>query len=177
MVALSPRLRKFILHWGEMGARWGINRTLAQIHALLYIAAQPIDAEEIADTLSIARSNVSTGVRELRNWGLIRVVRGMGDRRERYEALTDVWEMFEKILVERKRRELDPAIEVLRECVRDSECDADGGNVSEARLAELLAFLETMSAWFEKVRSVPISTVKKAIHMSGNVFRIIEKIS
>jgi DNA-binding transcriptional regulator GbsR (MarR family) len=174
---LSPTLRKFILHWGEMGARWGINRTVAQIHALLYIAAQPIDAEEIAQTLSIARSNVSMGVRELRNWGLIRVVRGLGDRRERYEALTDVWEMFERILVERKRRELDPAIEILRECVLESERGADGGAVSETRLAELLAFLETMSAWFENVRRVPLSTVKKAIHMSGNVFKIIERTS
>jgi DNA-binding transcriptional regulator GbsR (MarR family) len=175
---LSPTLRKFVLHWGEMGARWGVNRTVSQIHALLYVTAKPLDAEEIASTLAIARSNVSMGVRELRNWGLIHVVRGLGDRRERYEALGDVWEMFERILVERKRRELDPAIETLRECVVESEQDAAQGDITSLdRFKELLAFLETMSGWFEQVRSWPRSTVEKAIRMSGNVRKLLDRVT
>jgi DNA-binding transcriptional regulator GbsR (MarR family) len=174
---LSASQKRFIQHWGDMGARWGINRTVAQVHALLYVASRPLDAEEIAQTLSIARSNVSTGVRELRDWGLIRVVRGLGDRREKFEALTDLWDMFERILVGRKRRELDPAIEVLRECVAESGQRPAQADVSQERLKELLEFMETMSTLFEQVRSWPKTTVRKAIRMSSNVRKLVEKIS
>src|SRR5882724_2041630 len=119
MPDLTAVQKKFILHWGEMGARWGINRTVAQVHALLYLSATPLDAEDIAKTLGVARSNVSTSLRELQGWGIVRVTHLLGDRRDHFESMKDVWEMFRIIVDERKRREVDPTLEVLRSCVDD----------------------------------------------------------
>src|SRR6185437_960887 len=97
MNALGPVRQKFILHWGEMGARWGINRTVAQIHALLYISDRPLHAEEIAETLGVARSNVSTSLKELQGWGIVRMVHVLNDKRDHFESLKDVWEMFRTV--------------------------------------------------------------------------------
>ncbi len=121
MSKLSPVAEKFILHWGEMGTRWGVNRTVAQVHALLFISPRPMHAEEITETLSVARSNVSTSLRELQGWGIVRVVHVMGDRRDHFESMKDVWEMFRVILNERKRREIDPTLSILRECVVETQ--------------------------------------------------------
>src|SRR5713101_2832054 len=117
MPHLSPVAQKFILHWGEMGARWGVNRTVAQVHALLYLSPRPLHAEEISKTLAVARSNVSTSLRELQSWRIVRVVHVLGDRRDHFESNKDIWEMFQIILDERKRREIDPTLRVLQECV------------------------------------------------------------
>ena len=106
--AMTPVQERFVLHWGEMGARWGINRTVAQIHALLFLSARPLQAEEIAATLGVARSNVSTSLRELQGWGIVRIIHIMGDRRDHFESMKDVWEMFRIIVDERKKREADP---------------------------------------------------------------------
>src|SRR3990172_6706508 len=111
---LSPVTTQFILHWGEMGTRWGVNRTVAQVHALLYLSPEPLNAETIAETLSVARSNVSSSLRELQSWGIVKPVHLLGDRRENYEAMKDVWEMARVILDERKRREIDPTVALLR---------------------------------------------------------------
>src|SRR5574338_996294 len=120
---ITPAVEKFILHWGEMGTRWGINRTIAQIHALLFIYPRPLHAEDIAETLSVARSNVSNSLRELQSWGIVRVVHVMGDKRDHFESMKDVWEMFRVVLDERKKREIDPTIAMLRECVAEAEKD------------------------------------------------------
>ena len=120
MPALSPVQQKFILHWGEMGTRWGINRTVAQVHALLYISARPLPADEIVEALSVARSNVSTSLRELEGWGIIKTTHALGDRRDHYESIKDVWEMFRIVLDERKKREMDPTLALLRECVEEA---------------------------------------------------------
>src|ERR687895_1391302 len=129
--ALTPVQKKFILHWGEMGTRWGINRTVAQIHALLFLSPRPMHAEDIAATLGVARSNVSTSLRELQNWGIVRVVHVMGDRRDHFESMKDVWEMFRTILDERKRRETDPTLQMLRESV--AEAKRSGGSDAYTR--------------------------------------------
>src|SRR3954447_7094230 len=118
---LTPLIQKFILHWGEMGARWGINRTVGQIHALLYLSPKPLDAEEIAETLGVARSNVSTSLKELQGWGIVRVAHVMGDRRDHFESMKDVWEMFRVILDERKKRETDPTLAMLRGAVNEAK--------------------------------------------------------
>src|SRR5947207_13777341 len=120
MKRLSPVAQKFILHWGEMGTRWGINRTVAQIHALLFLSPRPLPAEEIAVTLGIARSHVSNSLRELQNWGIVRVVHVAGDRRDHFESMKDVFEMFRVIARERKKREIDPTLVMLRECIADA---------------------------------------------------------
>src|SRR5205809_5143672 len=117
---LTPVMQKFVLHWGEMGTRWGINRTVAQIHALLYLSAKPLNAEEIVETLGVARSNISTSLRELQNWGIVRVVHVMADRRDHFESLKDVFAMFRIIARERKKREIEPTLRVLRDCIDES---------------------------------------------------------
>src|ERR1051325_1213850 len=114
---LSEVQQKFVLHWGEMGTRWGINRTVAQIHALLYLAPRPLNAEEIAETLGVARSNVSTSLKELQSWRIVKLVHVMGDKRDHFESMKDVWEMFRVVLDERKRREIDPTLAMLRGCI------------------------------------------------------------
>jgi DNA-binding transcriptional regulator GbsR (MarR family) len=116
MEKLTPVQEKFILHWGEMGTRWGINRTVAQIHALLYLSPEPLHAEDIARLLSVARSNVSSSLRELQSWGIVRIAHVLGDRRDHFESLKDVWQMFQIIVEERKRREVDPTIAMLKTC-------------------------------------------------------------
>src|SRR5690348_6963628 len=120
MLPLTPVQQKFILHWGEMGTRWGINRTVAQIHALLFIMPRPLHAEEIVEALGVARSNVSTSLKELQGWGIVKMVHVLGDKRDHFESLKDVWEMFRIVLDERKRREIDPTLAVLRECIAEA---------------------------------------------------------
>src|SRR5258707_14477678 len=117
MSPLTPVQQKFILHWGEMGARWGINRTVAQIHALLYISPRPLHAEEIVETLGVARSNVSTSLKELQGWGIVKMVHVLDDKRDHFESRKDVWEMFRVILDERKRREIDTTVALLPGCM------------------------------------------------------------
>src|ERR1700710_2348421 len=120
---ISPTEQKYILHWGEMGTRWGVNRTVAQIHALLFLSNRPLPAEEIAETLNVARSNVSNSLKELQSWGLVRIAHQVGDRRDHFVALQDVWEIFRVIVEERKKREIDPTLTVLRQCALEAEND------------------------------------------------------
>src|SRR5437762_3870775 len=153
---LSAVQQKFILHWGEMGTRWGINRTVAQIHALLYLSPRPMHAEEIAETLTVARSNVSNSLKELQGWGIVKLVHVMGDRRDHFESLKDVWEMFRIVLDERKKREIDPSLSMLKECIAQAE-NGEGDKYTVERLRELAGFFETTTAWYGQVRSWPTS--------------------
>src|ERR1700709_415665 len=159
MLKLSPVQQKFVLHWGEMGTRWGINRTVAQIHALLYISPQALPAEDIAETLSVARSNVSTSLRELQGWGIVKLVHVMGDKRDHFESMKDVWEMFRHVLDERKRREIDPTLAMLRECLAEAGGEKDG--YTKARLNDLHDFFETTTRWYDQVRLWPASALAK----------------
>src|SRR5262245_23627985 len=140
MSKLSPVQQKFILHWGEMGTKWGINRTVAQIHALLFISPRPLPAEEIADTLQVARSNVSTSLKELQGWGIVKRVHVMGDARDHFESLKDVWAMFRVVLDERKKREIDPTVAMLRECVAQAGNDKAADDRTGRKLRELTEF-------------------------------------
>src|SRR5882724_3971815 len=124
--ALTPVAQKFILHWGEMGTRWGINRTVAQVHALLFLSPRPVPGDEISTTLAVARSNVSTSLRELQGWRIVRVVHVLGDRRDHFESTKDVWEIFRIVAEERKRREIDPTLAVLGECVQELKVGTPG---------------------------------------------------
>ena len=168
---LSPVAEKFILHWGEMGTRWGINRTVAQIHALLFLAPRPLHAEEIAATLGVARSNVSTSLRELQNWGIVRVIHVLGDRRDHFESMKDVWEMFRVILDERKKRETDPTLRLVRSCVAEAKKGVDP--YERERLADMLSFLEDMTRWYEQTRSMPLPLVKKFVKLGDKVARML----
>lgn len=172
MPVLNPIQKKFILHWGEMGTRWGINRTVAQIHALLYLADRAMTAEDIVETLSVARSNVSTSLRELQTWGLVRVTRVPGDRRDYFQSLNDVWEMFLIVLDERKRREIEPTIRVLQECVADAQQRPRDSHTAE-RLEAMLDFFSTTSSWYDQVRRLPQSSLRKLVRMGSGLRKLL----
>src|SRR5262247_2071945 len=144
-------IERFVLQWGDMGSEWGVNRSVSQIHALLYLSDRPLTAEEIADLLSLARSNVSTSIKELLSWNLIRRVPIRGDRRDHFEAETDIWEMFLRIAAGRKEREIDPAVAVLKACTADAERDAAVSAVARARLKDMLGFIEMMERWYAQM--------------------------
>ncbi|MEM8782757.1 MAG: MarR family transcriptional regulator [Planctomycetota bacterium] len=168
---LTPIQKKFILHWGEMGARWGVNRTVAQVHALLYLSAEPLDAEAICDALQVARSNVSTSLKELQGWGIVHVVPVLGERRDHFGTTTDVWAMFQVILDERKRRELDPTLELLRQCVEEADASASESDHTRRRLRELHGMLETITNWYAQVRALPQGAVIKFVKTGTKVFK------
>ena len=144
-MALTKAAGEFILHWGEMGSRWGVNRTVAQVHALLYLSAQPLTAEDIAETLSVARSNVSTSLRELQNWQLVQVAHQMGDRREFFSTSHDVWHLFLTVLQQRVEREIEPTIAALGRLA--AEARSEKQPEVTARIAALQAFLQEMHGW------------------------------
>ena len=153
---LNPVTQKFILHWGEMGTRWGVNRTVAQIHALLMVSPQPLPADEIAETLSVARSNVSTSIRELQSWEIIKTVHVLGDRRDHFEPATDdVWEMSRTGLDQRKKRERDPTLTILRECMMEAEETGGVDPKSLKRIGDLLELVDTVTIWYGHVRRLP----------------------
>jgi DNA-binding transcriptional regulator GbsR (MarR family) len=170
---LSPVQQKFILHWGEMGTRWGINRTVAQIHALLYIWPKPLNAEQITLTLEVARSNVSNSLRELTGWGIVKNVQMMGDRRDHFETLDDAWEMFRIIIDERKRREMDPTLELLRDCLEEQKKARTKDAHTEERLEGLHEFLESASNCYARVAKLPTSTLRKLSRMGDKVLKLL----
>ena len=177
---LTDAQRKFILHWGEMGTRWGPNRTVAQIHALLYIAGRPINAEEIAATLNVARSNVSNSLRELQSWGIASVTHKLGDRCDYFETNTDVWEIFRIIMDERKRREIDPTIRVLTECVNnlnDTKSKDPTDQLTHDRLKELLSFIEFMSNWYDRMQKLPPKTLETMAKLGSKLESVIGSVS
>ncbi|MFP5392474.1 MAG: GbsR/MarR family transcriptional regulator [Gammaproteobacteria bacterium] len=172
-MTLSSTEQKFILHWGEMGARWGVNRTVGQIHALLYLANRPLSAEDIVEALGVARSNVSNSLKELQSWKLIRVTHLMGDRRDHFVALQDVWDIFRVIVEERKRREIDPTLTVLRECAIEGQADAGLDKASLKRINETLALLDMLSTTYEDYKHLPPATLQRFLKMGGKVARFL----
>jgi DNA-binding transcriptional regulator GbsR (MarR family) len=171
--SLPPVEQKFILHWGEMGTRWGINRTVAQVHALLFLSQRPVPAEEIAKTLAVARSNVSTSLRELQGWGIVRVVHVLGDRRDHFESLKDVWEIFRIVAEERKRREIDPTLRVIRECVEGLKADRKSDAHTRERLESMLEFLTAMTGLFEEILRMPTGALKGVVKLRGKVITLL----
>jgi DNA-binding transcriptional regulator GbsR (MarR family) len=176
MAELTPIMKQFILHWGEMGSNWGLNRTVAQIHAMLYLSPAPLTAEEISETLGIARSTVSTGLRELQNWGVVRVVHQFGDRRDYFETITDIWEMFRVILRERKRREVDPAMAVLRQSMTSAQGESENAYVIE-RLEEMLEFFEVVTAVYEQVEQLPTATLRRIARLGDSFSRLLNLVA
>jgi DNA-binding transcriptional regulator GbsR (MarR family) len=169
---LTPVSQKFILHWGEMGTRWGVNRTVSQIHALLYISGKPMHAEEIAETLGVARSNVSTSLKELQAWKLVKVAHIMGDRRDHFETSLDVWELFRTVVRERKEREFDPTITTLRECLASPDFNQED-KAAQKRIAETLALMETVTTWTDEMLRLEPPTLMKLLKMGASVQKFV----
>jgi DNA-binding transcriptional regulator GbsR (MarR family) len=166
---LPPALERFVLQWGDLGGQWGVNRSVAQIQALLYLAERPLTAETIADTLAMARSNVSNSLKELLGWRLIRRVPVMGDRRDHYEAETDLWEMVTRIAQGRKEREIDPAAAALRACLAEAKGDARISPVAMKRLTEMGQFLEVVNRWYDQMIAVPAPKIMALMRMGARV--------
>jgi DNA-binding transcriptional regulator GbsR (MarR family) len=170
---LNPVAQKFILHWGEMGTRWGINRTVAQVHALLFLSEKPLAADEITATLSVARSNISTSLRELQGWGIVRVVHVLGDRRDHFETFKDVWEIFRIVAEERKRREIDPTLRVIGECVQEAKTGPQSEAYMRERLENMQEFLSAMNGLFEEFLRMPMPALKGVVKLRGKVVNIL----
>jgi len=170
---LKEAAHKFILHWGEMGTRWGVNRTVAQIHALLLISDSPIPADRIAETLGIARSNVSTSLRELQSWGIVRLVHVPGDRRDHFESLKDIYEMFRIIVAERRRREVDPTIGLLRDCIAEAEKPKAADAYTRERLGQLLEFFELATSSCDLLERLPTQSLLKVAKMGDKAVKLL----
>lgn len=171
---LKPIAERFILHWGEMGSRWGVNRTVAQIHALLYLEGRPMDAEEIAETLGVARSNVSNSLKELQSWRLVKVVHVMGDRRDHFETSTDVWELFKLIVEGRRQREIDPTIAVLHDCLDSADIKKEDPGTQQ-RIEETLEFIETLTTWSEEMLRLQPETLMKMLQTGALISRTVRR--
>lgn len=165
---LNPIAQRFVLHWGEMGSKWGVNRTVSQIHALLYLSGKPMPADEIAETLEVARSNVSNSIKELHNWKLIQMVHVMGDRRDHFETSTDVWELFRTVVSERKEREFDPTVEVLRECINSAELSKEETAVQQ-RIKDTLGLMESLSTWGDQMLKLDPATLMKVMKLGAKI--------
>ena len=170
---LPPALEHFVLQWGDLGGKWGVNRSVAQMHALLYLSERPLTAEDIADHLGLARSNVSNSIKELQSWDLIRRVPIKGDRRDHFEAEADVWEMFKRISAGRKERELDPALAALRACAAEAKGDPAVHAVANQRLAALLDFAETLDRWYAQMLTVPKQQLSALIRLGTRIVRFL----
>ena len=171
---MSPSVEKYVLHWGEMGTRWGTNRTVAQIQALLYLSPRPLRADEIVDLLSVARSNVSTSIRELQGYGLVKMIHVLGDRRDYFESVSDVWELFRIIIEQRKQRELNPTLTMLRTCAQDVENETDTDDTTKARIRNMLEFVESTSEWYDKIRDVPTVKLQKLMKLGAGIAKVVK---
>ena len=170
---MPEAVEQFVLRWGDMGGQWGVNRSVAQIHGLLYLAEKPMTAEDIAETLGMARSNVSTSLRELIGWKLVRRVPVFGDRRDHYEAEADLWQMLVRIAEGRKQREIDPVVEALGEVMAAAEGDPTLTRTARARLKEMHGFVTTLDAWYGQMLTVPPSTLMKLIKLGSKVVNLL----
>ena len=171
---LTPAMERFILHWGEMGTRWGVNRSVAQVHALLYLSPKPLNAEEIADTLVLARSNVSSSLKELQSFGLIKITHVVvGDRRDYFEAIKDVQEMFNLVVEGRRKREVDPTLTLLRDLCIEADADTETDPEVKKRIADMLDFLEIMTRWYDQLRRLPNKTLMQLVKLGDAVVKLL----
>lgn len=171
---LTGAMREFVIHWGEMGSRWGVNRTVAQIHALLYLSPEPLTADEIAETLAVARSNVSTSLRELQHWDLVQVTHILGDRRDRFVTVHDVWEIFMIITQQRIEREIAPTVAMLRKCVDSAQKDSATNPNVTARLRDMSSFLENLKDWYDEMKELPRGTLMTLLKIRAGVRKRIQ---
>jgi len=170
---LPPLSQSFVLHFGEMGSRWGINRTVGQIYALLFVSDRALNADEIVDKLGVSRSNVSMGLKELQAWRLVKLAHLPGDRRDYYSAPEDVWSIFQTLAEERQRREIEPTLSLLRVASLETPDSAEERH-AQARMREMYVLMETMTDWFAEVRKLSPSTLMGLMALGGKVSKLLE---
>jgi len=171
---LTPISERFVLHWGEMGARWGVNRTVAQIHALLYLSERPLAADEIAETLAVARSNVSTSLKELMSWRLVKVVHVLGDRRDHFDTSKDVWELFKLIVAGRKQREVDPTLAVLGDFLASPDLKKEAASTRK-RIEETQQFIQILTRWADEMLRLEPETLMKVLKLGSRVSGLVRR--
>ncbi len=172
---LTDSTKQFILHWGEMGTRWGVNRTVAQVHALLYLSPEPLTAEDIAETLSVARSNVSTSLKELQNWNLVQIDSRIGDRRDFFHTSSDVWALFLTVVEQRVEREILPTLNTLRRCAIEARAERPAQPEVAARITAMQSFLEELHGWYSQIKTLPPASLRSLIRVGGGITRILPK--
>ncbi|MES2073549.1 MAG: GbsR/MarR family transcriptional regulator [Pseudomonadota bacterium] len=170
---LSPLTQRFILHFGEMGSRWGINRTVGQIYALLYVQGKPLNADEIAEYLSFSRSNVSMGLKELQSWRLVKLLHQAGDRREYFEPPKDIWDIFKALLEERRRREVEPTLSMLRDALLENPA-SEADRIAQQRMREMYDLIELSSSWFDDVQRLSPETLTSLMKMGSKVKKLLD---
>lgn len=173
MSSLTPLVRSFVSHFGEMGSRWGINRTVGQIYALIYVSERPIHADEIAEALEFSRSNVSMGLKELQAWRLVRLRHQPGDRREYFESPADAWEVFRTLAEERRRREIEPTLSMLRNALLEEPTSPEDRH-AQARMKGMHDLIELMTTWFDDVQRLDAATLSQLMKMGAKVQRLLE---
>jgi len=170
---LPPLTQRFVLHFGEMGSRWGINRTVGQIYALLYVSAKPLNADEVGEALNFSRSNVSMGLKELQSWSLVRLIHQPNDRREYFQAPEDVWAIFRTLATERRKREIDPTLSMLRDALMEQPSVAEDIH-AQARMKQMHAFIEMMTDWLDEVQKMDSATLASLMKMGAKVQKMLE---
>ncbi|OYT93602.1 MAG: ArsR family transcriptional regulator [Burkholderiales bacterium PBB3] len=170
---LPPLTQRFVLHFGEMGSRWGINRTVGQIYALLYVSAKPLNADEVGEALGFSRSNVSMGLKELQSWNLVRLIHQPNDRREYFQAPEDVWAIFRTLAAERRKREIDPTLSMLRDALMEQPSVAEDIHAQE-RMKQMHAFIELMTDWLDDVQKMDSATLASLMKMGSQVQKLLE---
>jgi DNA-binding transcriptional regulator GbsR (MarR family) len=170
---LSGATRDFVLHWGEMGTRWGVNRTVAQVHALLYLSPEPLTAEEIAETLAVARSNVSTSLKELQNWNLAQVTHRIGDRRDHFQTSHDVWELFMTVIEQRVEREIEPTLALLHRCTAEAQAGRVAQTETATRIRALVDFMQEMHDWYSEMKKLPPATLRSLLRTGAGITRLL----
>lgn len=171
-MALSPQIERFVLHFGEMGSRWGVNRTVGQIYALLFLAPQPLNADDIAEALGFSRSNVSLGLKELQSWRLVKLIHQVGDRRDYFETPKDVWEIFRILMEEKRKREVDPTLTLLRDTLLESP-SGPGEAYAQQRMTEMLELIELSTGWFDEVQRLPPETLQSLMKLGSKVQKVL----
>ena len=172
---LTPVIERYINHWGEMGIRWGTNRTVAQIQALLYLSPKPLSSEEISILLSVAQSHVSTSLRELQNYGVVTMTHLAGDRNDYFESIHDVWELFRVIIEQRKQKELSPTLKMLKECSIAIEEEDRAHQVTRDRIHNMYSFVTSINNWYEKIKSISIATLQKIMSLGNAITKLVGK--
>lgn len=170
---LPPLTQSFVLHFGEMGSRWGINRTVGQIYALLFVSDRPLNAEEITEKLGISRSNASMGLKELQAWRLVRMEHLPGDRRDWFSAPEDVWAIFRTLAEERQRREVEPTLSMLRDALLERPDSAEERH-AQARMQQMYTLMEQVTEWFAEVRRLSPATLTRLMTLGGKVVALLE---
>ena len=168
-------MKQFILHWGEMGTRWGVNRTVAQVHALLYLSPESLTAEDIAETLSVARSNVSTSLKELQNWNLVQIDNRIGDRRDYFQTSADVWMLFLTVVEQRVERGIIPTLTMLRRCATEAKAERPSQPTIMARITAMQVFLEEFVGWYSQVKKLPPASLRSLISIGSGITRVLPK--